>query len=190
MIEPQNTLRDALILAGIEEINQHGISDFSMRHVAQICNVSCAAPYRHFKDKKHFIEAIIQYVNGIWAQRQQLILNECSADRREQLTELSVQYICFLMEKPFYRSVLMLNGDGFNNLYHKNQSSSKSLAQQIQDELQKETGLDDEAWQKKQIMIRSLIFGMVFLFDAGEFEYNEKTMGHIRALIAREFDTI
>ena len=84
----------------------------------------------------------------------------------------------------------MLNGDGFNNLYHKNQSSSKSLAQQIQDELQKETGLDDEAWQKKQIMIRSLIFGMVFLFDAGEFEYNEKTMGHIRALIAREFETI
>ena len=104
MPENQNSLRDALILAGIEEINKHGVSGFSIRRVAMACNVSCAAPYRHFQDKEALILAIIDYVNDIWAQRQKQILSQCGDSVREQLTELSVNFVRFLMEKPFYRA--------------------------------------------------------------------------------------
>ena len=38
------------------------------------------------------------------------------------------------------------------------------------------------------MMVRSLIFGVLVLFDAGEFEYNEKTMEYLRYTIDREFD--
>ena len=35
-----------------------------------------------------------------------------------------------------------------------------------------------------------LIFGLVFLFDAGEFEYNEATMGYFRYTLNREFEIL
>lgn len=36
--------RQALIQAGVEEINRHGVTEFSVRRIAQICGVSCGAP--------------------------------------------------------------------------------------------------------------------------------------------------
>ena len=55
MAEKNVSLREALILAGIAEINAFGANDFSVRRVASACNVSSAAPYKHFKDKKELI---------------------------------------------------------------------------------------------------------------------------------------
>ena len=39
--------KNALIEAGAEEISRYGIAGFSMRHVADKCGVSCAAPAKH-----------------------------------------------------------------------------------------------------------------------------------------------
>ena len=50
--------REALILAGLEELNEYGIQHFSTRRVAKACGMSCAAPYKHFKDSHEFIAAI------------------------------------------------------------------------------------------------------------------------------------
>ena len=80
-------LRDALILAGIEEINTYGANGLSLRRVATACHVSTAAPYKHFKDKKEFIAAIIDYVNDQWAEQQEEIVRfrKVQADTRRQL---------------------------------------------------------------------------------------------------------
>ena len=51
-------LREELILAGIEEIEAHGVRGFSLRRVAKKCGVSCAAPYKHFADLNDFLLAI------------------------------------------------------------------------------------------------------------------------------------
>ena len=40
------------------------------------------------------------------------------------------------------------------------------------------------------MMVRSLIFGIVFLYDAGEFEYNEISLENLRYTIDREFDIL
>lgn len=188
MPENQNSLRDALILAGIEEINKHGVSGFSIRRVAMACNVSCAAPYRHFQDREALILAIIDYVNDIWAQRQKQILSQCGDTVREQLTEISVNFVRFLMEKPFYRAVLMLNSGEFKNMYHKKQSAFGSLSQTLQAKLHEETNMSEDVWMRKLMLVRSMIFGVVLLFDSGEFEYNETSMAHIRYIIEREFE--
>ena len=65
MAEKGSGTRQALILAGIDEINAHGVAAFSVRRVAQACHVSCAAPYKHFRDKREFIAAIIDHVNEL-----------------------------------------------------------------------------------------------------------------------------
>ena len=48
----ENSVRTRLILSGMSEIEKHGVNDFSLRRVALAAQVSCAAPYRHFKDKE------------------------------------------------------------------------------------------------------------------------------------------
>ena len=184
------SLKDELILAGIQEINTFGVAAFSIRRVASACNVSCAAPYRHFKDKNGLIAAIIDYVNDKWAIQQEEILKKCGNSLREQIVEISLGYIRFLMEKPYYRAVLMLKDEQFDNLYHKKRTQFGSLCQTIEHQLFEASGYTMEVWKRKVLMFRSTIFGVLFLMDAGEFEYNETTMESVRYILDREFEVL
>lgn len=183
-------LREALILAGIHEINANGVASFSIRRVADACGASCAAPYRHFESKNDFIAAIIDYVNEIWAAEQEEILKTCGDTLREQTLAISVGYVKFLMENPTYRSILMLHDENFDNLYHKKRTQFGSLSQTLNAQLMEASGYTPEVWERKLMMARALIFGMVFLYDAGEFEYNERTLEHLRYTLNREFDIL
>ncbi len=186
--ERKKNIRDDLLMAGIAEINAHGVGGFSIRRVAEACGVSCAAPYKHFADKRAFIAAVIEYVNGRWRERQLEIMEQTEKDVRRQIVAVTVGYIRFLMEKPFYRSVLMLKDEQFDNIYHKMRGQMSSQAQQLQAQYFAEAGLSERAQLRKICVIRSLLFGTVFMFDTGELEYNEETMSLIEEVIDREFD--
>ena len=81
--------REELIKAGVEEINRYGVAGFSMRRIAQLCGVSCGAPYKHFGDRKEFIAAIIDDVNAQWHARQAELLAAYEGDTRKQIVEMS-----------------------------------------------------------------------------------------------------
>ena len=183
-------LRESLILAGIHEINSNGIASFSIRRVADACGVSCAAPYRHFESKRDFIAAIIDYVNDQWAEQQEQIVAEAGDSLREQIIAICIGYIRFLMDVPTYRNILMLKDEEFDNLYHKKRTQFGSLTQTLNAQLYQASGYTPEVWERKLLMVRSLIFGALVLFDAGEFEYNETSLEYIRYTINREFDII
>ena len=185
--ESNRDLRQALIEAGIEEINRFGANDFSVRRVANACGVSTAAPYKHFKDKKEFIGAIIDYVNEQWAVEQDRLLASCADDPRTQMVTVATGYIQFLMEKPYYRQTLMLKNAEFDNLYHRKRGEINSRTEQIMQRVKETYHLSDEKWERKALMVRSLLFGSVFMFDSGEFEYSEKTLEYLRYIIDREF---
>lgn len=181
-------MREVLLLAGISEINAHGVTGFSIRRVAESCNVSCAAPYKHFKDKRDFIAAIIDYVNGQWAARQKEILAQCGDSLREQIVEVCVGYVQFLMEKPYFRSILMLKDEEFDNIYHKARGQMSSRSQQLEAEFFATSGMDPDTIRRKLHLVRALIFGTVFMYDTGEIEYNAQTIANLRHNIDREFD--
>lgn len=181
-------LRMALIQAGIDEINTYGANGFSVRRVASACGVSTAAPYKHFKDKNEFIGAIIDFVNEQWAVVQDQVLANCGNDPRTQMVEVAVAYTKFLMEKPYYRQTLMLKNAEFDNLYHRKRGEINSRTQQIMASVRQTYGLSDAVWERKALMVRSLLFGSVFMFDSGEFTYNERALENIRYLVNREFE--
>lgn len=187
MAERTANLRDALILAGIDEINRHGASNFSFRRVAESCHVSTAAPYRHFKDKKEFISAIVDYVNSQWFVVQDEAIGNCSDDPREQMVAVTTSYVKFLMENPHYRQILMLKNADFDNLYHRKRGEMNSRTQQIMLAIKEKYNLSDEVWHRKSLMVRSLLFGSVFMFDSGEFKYSEQSLEDIRFIVDREF---
>lgn len=51
-------LREALLQAGMELVRERGVDGFTLREVARRANVSHAAPYHHFRNKAHLIEAL------------------------------------------------------------------------------------------------------------------------------------
>ena len=188
MAERAKNMRQLLIEAGIEEINRVGVADFSVRRVATACGVSCAAPYKHFKDRREFIAAIIEYVNAQWQARQEEILSRCSGGIRQQIVEIIVEYLRFLMEKPWFRSILMLKDAEFDNLYHKARGQMSSRSQQMQSEFFSQSGWAPEKVGRKLHLVRAILFGTVFLIDSGELEYNEAVLETVRAAVDREFD--
>lgn len=187
MAEHNRNLRNDLIQAGIDEINIHGANNFSFRRVADICHVSTAAPYKHFKDKKEFISAIIDYVNSQWFVVQEEVIAACADDLREQMVAVSSAYVKFLMEHPHYRQILMLKNADFDNLYHRKPGEMNSRTQQLMIKVKEKYNLSDEVWHRKSLMVRSLLFGSVFMFDSGEFKYSEQSLEDIRFIIDREF---
>jgi AcrR family transcriptional regulator len=53
-------LRNALILAAAELIEEHGSLDFAMADAARRAGVSTAAPYRHFRDRDALLTAVAE----------------------------------------------------------------------------------------------------------------------------------
>jgi AcrR family transcriptional regulator len=53
-------LRDALIDAALILLEEKGRDAFTLREVARRAEVSHAAPYRHFKDKRSLLESLIE----------------------------------------------------------------------------------------------------------------------------------
>ncbi len=98
-------VRTRLITSGLSELEEHGLCDFSLRRVAQAAQVSCAAPYRHFRDKDELILAIIAHVREGWT----LLAEEISSayrDPRQRVIRLSLNAVRFWVANGSLRSVL------------------------------------------------------------------------------------
>ena len=179
--------REELIIAGINEISRSGIAGFSMRRAAENAGVSWAAPARHFGGKQGFIAAIIDYVNAQWHDEQMRILDRCGSDIREKLVSFSIGYIKFLVEKPHFRSILMLKDDELDNTYQ-GRGRTTELTLQLVDEYCRKVGMDEHTRLRKFYIVRSLIYGASLMFDNGELPYSDTVLEIVRQSIDREFD--
>lgn len=186
--EKRQSKREDLIKAGVEEINKHGITGFSIRRVAENCGLSCAAPAKHFGDRKGFIAAIIEYVNSQWYERQIEIIARYKGDLRKQIVEVSVGYVQFLVEHPHFRSILMLKDDEFDNTYHKLRGELSSPTQKLVTRYCDEVHMDQATRERKLYVVRALIYGAALMFDNGEMEYCDRMIENVRFNIDREFD--
>ena len=99
-------VRERLMVAGIREIELHGFNDFSLRRVASLCNVSCAAPYRHFKGKEELLTEIFKYINSRWQMLASEVERAFADDAGRRLRELCVAYLRFLIVNPSYLSMI------------------------------------------------------------------------------------
>lgn len=94
-------LKDTLIQAGIQIINEQGFEQLSMRKLAAACNVSHGAPYRHFKDKNQLLSAIQQHVENSFADMLQKAL-DLSRNTSHPMIEFGKAYVLFFKEHPEY----------------------------------------------------------------------------------------
>lgn len=170
------SVKEQLIIAGIAELENHGIADFSLRRVASACNISCAAPYKHFKSKEALIEAIFEYIKN----QLNFLLDQVEAvfsEPKTCLAECCIAYIRFCIANPHFRAVLLL--------------SEKNLP--LGERVKKLVPLcfhemDEEERDYRGYAARCIAYGSVSLLLKGELKYNERTMMRIKENILRELE--
>lgn len=166
--------RERLILAGIQEMESNGLSGFSMRKVAQRCGVSCAAPYRHFKDKGELVKAIAAHYNAQWALRQRRVLDATEGDITQRLREMCKEYLRFLLDNPNYCSLVTLTDAATGKWYMDSLFDGTTPSKKLVQEYCAYHRMDPETAHAKVVLLRGLFFGVAMLVGSGELELNER----------------
>ncbi len=176
----ENSVRTRLILAGINEIRDHGIKDFSLRRAALSAEVSCAAPYRHFKNKEEFISEIVKYIAAKWNLLCKEIYRVYENNTRQLLIELAVAELRFWVANPNFRSVLVLLDAKLVS------ESFEHLLFEVLDKYCKQTGQQDII-RLKIYFVRAIIYGTLTLIEDGE-EAPDFYIAAFREKLEKEFE--
>ena len=181
-------LRDKLIIAGIGEIESHGFADFSLRRVANACGASCAAPYRHFKNKESFLFEIVRYINNQWALLEAQIEEVFREDTAKMLLELCMANIRFRIANSNFRAVLMIQEQELAPALREEISHMAKKTRTLCAELCRERGLDGVREKEMIFTMRSYIYGAALMIHTGEMPNSEESMALIRARLRAELE--
>ena len=175
-----DTIKDKLIIEGANEISRYGISNFSLRRVASACNISCAAPYKHFKNKEELILEIVRYINRQWELLCGQVLSLFENDPARQLTEICIAYVRFWVANPNYRSVLSASEKEMRISEH-----STSVEDLIRQYCQSQ-GNDLDETERTVCALKAILYGMTALMENGEIPNVPKTYDYIRLTVEKE----
>ena len=173
----EKNVRQRLIVAGINELEERGIRDFSLRRAALRAEVSCAAPYRHFKDKEEFISEIIKYISSKWLLLCHEVERIFSTDKRRLIIELAVSNLRFWLANKNYRSVLMTVSTSAVSVLSDFDAPLLSAVEAWCEE----SGEDKET---KKFTVRALLYGSVMMTTA------EASATELPSLLRRELEEI
>ena len=149
----EENVRHRLILSGIAELEEHGIADFSLRRAAMGAQVSCAAPYRHFKSKEEYINQIILYVGSKWELLSKEICMIFKDDPAALVRELCVANLRFRIANRNFPLALAHTHD-----------SGKTIDESVEAavfDYCKARGLDESETELKAFTALTLIYGAV-----------------------------
>ncbi|MBE6638620.1 MAG: TetR/AcrR family transcriptional regulator [Ruminococcaceae bacterium] len=181
MEENKDTLRDRLIVTGAKEIADNGIAGFSLRKIASQCGISCAAPYKHFKNKDELILEIIRYINAQWELLRDQILMIFEGDDSRCLLEVCIAYIRFWVTNPSYRKVL--------SAYNKENSTEEHSFADIDALIQSychHIDASEENIKLRTLAIKAKIYGITTMLEHEELSNTEETFVMIRKVLEEE----
>lgn len=108
-------LRNALIIAAAELIEESGSEDFAMIDAARRAGVSNAAPYRHFSDRDDLLQAVGELGYYDLASALNEISDQHEAGSTEAIIALGKYYLGFVVSKKAFFN-LMWGERGYQTL--------------------------------------------------------------------------
>jgi AcrR family transcriptional regulator len=186
----RKTIKERLILAGIDEIGNCGVAGFSLRQVAVACNVSCATPYNYFKNKEGFVVEIIQYIKYQWSLLKTEINKLYRNDEKQLLIELCVFYIKFLVGNPNYRSIIMLDSIEVDDESYNDIESARNFIELELEHYMKINNVSVREARRKSFVIRAIVFEATLLLERGDLENTPENFDFIRYCIAKELSLV
>ncbi len=179
-------LRCALIETGIDFIKQKGEDALSLRKIAEICGVSNAAPYAHFKSKDEFIVAIQRHIMDLFAATLEKTVTEYK-DSPSLLPMLGKTYVMFFYQNPFYYDFLFSRKNIRIKLSLDNANTGENLPLAI---LQKaaisvlsKAKLPEKVIQDKIIAMWALVHGLAFIAVMPNIEFDDNWETRVEEII-------
>ena len=179
-------IRERLIIAGIKEIELHGLNDFSLRRVASMCEVSCAAPYRHYKNKDELVLAIITYINSRWDMMGEQIEKNFEGDTARQLVEICTAIVRFLIANPNYLSIMLPVQSGMTEEQQEERGKIWARIEKLLCKYSNEKNLDGTGRTELEFLLQTLVYGTVVLLEGMNAEQCEVKI----AIMRKELDRI
>ena len=172
----EENVRQRLIVSGMTELLENGIAGFSLRRAADAAQVSCAAPYRHFKSKEDYIAEIISFVVSKW----ELLFKEINAIYKNDASML-------VIETCIANLRFRIANRNFPLALAHAKDSGKTIDDGIRDVViaySEAKGLDAETCELKMFSALSTIHGAVSMVDD---ENSCKIFSLARRKLAEEF---
>ncbi|WP_238918409.1 TetR/AcrR family transcriptional regulator [Clostridium sp. YIM B02555] len=169
-------LKESLIKMGLKLYNEEGADKFSIRKVAALCNVSHAAPYKHFKNKEELIDAISEYVFNNFQSSLTEIVENYKADPYERLIALGKRYVSFMVENPDYLqfaflkksdSNIVVEEKKLNNVNHRSFNVFKECAV----DFLRSIDVKEEEYAQNIIAMWSMVHGLSTMLAYKTFVY-------------------
>lgn len=99
-------LRNALIIAAAELIEELGSLNFTMADAARRAGVSNAAPYRHFRDRDALLEAVTQLGFYALGESSRRIAQSHPRGSLEGIIALGRNYVTFVQQKAAFYDLM------------------------------------------------------------------------------------
>ncbi len=184
----KSDMKKALMLSGIAELEEHGITDFSLRRVAGRCGASCAAPYRHFKSKNDLISEILAYVNSQWEVFSEHVYETFPGDTKKRFTEIFIAEIRFWSANPHFRYIKMMDVSGFGDELKKEKNRMSRAAVKAIDEYCRENGISEEKKKRGMFIIKAVVYGTIQMISNGESENYDADVAAARNVIGKSME--
>lgn len=179
-------LRRALIETGIDFIKEKGEEALSLRKIAEMCGVSNAAPYAHFKNKDEFITAVQRYVMDLFAAALEKTITEYK-DSPSLLFMLGKTYVMFFYQNPFYYDFLFSRKNISIKLSLDNKDTEENpplaILQRTAASVFSKVKLPEKVIQDKMIAMWALVHGLAAIVTMPNIEYDDNWEKRIEEII-------
>jgi AcrR family transcriptional regulator len=181
--------REKFITAAACELEEHGVSDFSIRRVARRCGLSCAAPYKHFESRDELMLEVIRHINKKWlAIMEETLTAHQGEPLREQIVAVCMAYLTFLCTYPEYQTIIFMNDRVFPPEMLAEKVKLSNITEELIDQYCRSVGMPEKIRKRKLFTAKSFIYGAAVLINSGAVPFNSETIDIIRANIERELD--
>jgi len=169
-------LRESLIKIGLKLFNEEGAEKFSIRKVAALCNVSHAAPYKHFKNKDELINAISEYVFSNFQRSLNEIVEKYKSDPYKRIIELGKKYVWFMVENPDYLKFAFLQNSESEIVIEENklrsvEYGSFNVFKNCALDFLKSINIKEEEYAQDIIAMWSMVHGLATMLSYKTFVY-------------------
>lgn len=181
--------REKFITAAACELEEHGVSDFSIRRVARRCGLSCAAPYKHFESRDELMLEVIRHINKKWlAIMEETLATHRGEPLREQIVAIGMAYLTFLCTYPEYQTIIFMNDRVFPAEMLAEKGKLSQATRDLVAHYCDSVGMAEQIRRRKVFIIRSILYGAAIMINSGAMAFDSESLKMIRESIEREFD--
>ena len=185
-MESGNDVRERLIAAGIRELGEHGVAGFSLRRIAQACGVSCAAPYRHFRDKQALIDAVADAINRDWFERQSRALQAADGGVADQLRTVCKEYLRFLRDNPAFCALITQRDEDSGKWRLNRLSDRSSMTKRLIARYAQEYRMGAEEVYARVYAVRAMLYGAAMMNQYDDMRLTDASLAALERIIDAE----